>query len=74
MLELVPKIKELWLNKQDSLINSADSIVQDIVNNNLNKTNDSDISLNKHSMLTSIRSLNFSNKKCGIQFLVTVFF
>ncbi len=60
MLELVPTIKNMWDNKQDSLINSADSIVRDLVNNNLNKSNHSNISLSKDVLQKAFNS--FSNR------------
>jgi len=38
MLELIPTINDLWLNKQDSLLISADDIIRSIEKNNLNRT------------------------------------
>lgn len=49
MLELVPRVKELWLNKRDDLVKSADKITyalkQNTVNNNAGTSEDLDQSI-----------------------------
>jgi len=39
MLELIPSVKDAWINKQDSLLTSADNIVDNIAKSNFNRTN-----------------------------------
>ena len=58
MLDLIPEMNELWITKQDSLLNSADAIVSDVVKSNLSKINKSQIPLNQNILDKSFNSFN----------------
>jgi len=60
MLDLVPTLKDLWINKQDSLLNSAQKIVNDLIKANNNRNNKSGIQLNSNVIKNSFKI--FSNK------------
>jgi len=53
MLDLVPTIKDLWTNKRDSLINSSENIVKELVQANNNRNNKSGIKLNSNLIKNS---------------------
>ena len=60
MLDLVPTLKDLWINKQDSLTNSAQNIVSDLVKANNSRNNKSGVQLNSNLIKNSFKI--FSNK------------
>ena len=67
MLELVPKIENLWNNKQDSLVNSANDITEQLINRNLFQNNKTDISTSPFSApriapINLSTSVSISNK------------
>jgi len=66
MVELIPTINDLWVNKQDSLLNSADNITNQLVNRNLSRNKKVDI---KYSQILksafNIFSRNFDEEYGG---------
>jgi len=58
MLELVPAIDSLWINKRDSLNISADNIVKSLVQSNRSRINKNNIKLKDTILIDSFNSFN----------------
>ena len=56
MLDLIPAIKDLWKNKQDSLISSANLIVNDLIEDKISESNKKNIPVKKDILERAFQS------------------